>query len=172
MTPATPEPNSTCVILAGGLGTRLRDKVPDLPKCLAPVGRRPFLEIQIESFMRSGITDFVLALGFLADRVERAVEEFTLRARIRTAVERQPLGTGGAIAFAMDAFRLSEALVANGDTYFDGDISGMLPMLEVSRGESLRMATVSVADRQRFGGIEVDATGCVTSFTEKKGLGP
>src|SRR5579871_1026086 len=167
-----PRPQTTCLILAGGLGTRLREKISDRPKCLAPVGSRTFLEFQIASLMRAGLTEFVLALGYLADQVERAIAGFQLDARIRTVVEQRPMGTGGAVAVAMDTFGLPEVLVANGDTHLEGDIEGMLRPLEVARGELVRMAIVEARDRRRFGGIALDAGGCVTQFLEKRQAGP
>jgi len=122
--------------------------------------------------MRAGLTEFVLALGYLADQVERAIAGFQLDARIRTVVEQRPMGTGGAVAVAMDTFGLPEVLVANGDTHLEGDIEGMLRPLEVARGELVRMAIVEARDRRRFGGIALDAGGCVTQFLEKRQAGP
>jgi D-glycero-alpha-D-manno-heptose 1-phosphate guanylyltransferase len=165
-------PQQTCVILAGGLGTRLRQAVADLPKCLAPVGSRPFLEIQIGALEAAGVDQVVLSLGYLAEQVVEATRQMPVRVPIRHVVEPSLLGTGGAIAFAMDQLGLDEALVANGDTYLDGDISGMLRPLRQSDGELLRMAVVEVPDRGRFGGVQHDATGRVLGFLEKGQQGP
>lgn len=162
----------TCIVLAGGLGTRLRSAVADLPKCLAPVGDRPFLEVQIGSLVAAGIDDIVLSLGYMADKVIDAVQHMAERPRVRHLVEPALLGTGGAIAFAMDRLGLDEVLVANGDTYLDGDIAGMLAPLDRAGGELFRMAAVQVPDRGRFGGVQVDAQGRVQGFLEKGAAGP
>lgn len=147
---------TTCIILAGGFGTRLRQVVSDRPKCLAPVGERSFLEIQLELLTSQGISDFVLALGYQADQVQAEVERLAGRFSIACVLEPRPLGTGGAIAFAMAAMEVQEALVANGDTFLSGDLAAMLKPLERTKGEMVRMAIVHVEDCSRFGGVVVD----------------
>ncbi len=160
-------PGLTCVILAGGLGTRLRGVVGDRPKCLAPVGRRPFLEIQLDTLFAAGVDEVVLSLGHGADQVIAAVRGEAARRPVRWVVEPELLGTGGAIAHVLDTLKLDEVWVANGDTYLDGDLSGLLAPLGRAQGELLRMALVQVPDRSRFGGVQVDADGRVTGFLEK-----
>ncbi len=169
MNPSAPQ---TCVVLAGGLGTRLREAVADVPKCLAPVGSRPFLEIQICSLLAAGVENIVLSLGHKADQVVDALASMEHQGRVRHVVEPSLLGTGGAIAFALDALGLDEVLVANGDTYLEGDISAMLLPLDRARGELLRMAVVQVADRDRFGGVQLDERQRVCGFLEKGHNGP
>lgn len=168
----TPGLRQTCIVLAGGLGTRLRSAVADVPKCLAPVGGRPFIEIQIAALVHAGVDEVVLSLGFLADKVIDAVGRMDGRQRVRHVVEAELQGTGGAVAFAMDRMGLEEALVVNGDSYLDGDISGMLTPLDASAGELFRMAVVRVLDRGRFGGVQIDRQGQVLGFWEKGQQGP
>lgn len=157
----------TCVILAGGLGTRLRSVVSDVPKCLAPVGSRPFLEIQIRSLAAVGVNDVVLSLGYMSGQVIAAIDQRLAGIDVRHVVERELLGTGGAIAHVLDALQLDEVIVANGDTYLDGDLTAMLAPLDRARGELFRMAVVEVPSRARFGGVELDGAGHVTRFLEK-----
>src|SRR5882724_7848840 len=162
-----------CIVLAGGLGTRLRDAVPDLPKCLAPVGARSFLEIQIESLAAQGVERFVLSLGYRADAVESAAARFRLADRIEHVVERQPLGTGGAILNAMHQTGVDEALVVNGDTFIEADLSAMQRALALEGGERFRMAVIDVPDRARYGGVTIVGD-AVIGFVEKgvAGAGP
>jgi len=157
----------TCIILAGGLGTRLRSVVADLPKCLAPVGSRPFLDIQIRQLAAAGVDDVVLSLGHLAQLVIDSIPLHVESAVVRHVVEQQPLGTGGAIAHALKVLGLDEVVVANGDTYLDGDLGGMLEPLDRASGELLRMAIVEVPDRARFGGVTLTESTTVTGFLEK-----
>lgn len=157
----------TCIVLAGGLGTRLRSAVADLPKCLAPVGARSFLEIQLETLYAAGIDDIVLSLSYKADAVIAAVASSQPGQVLRHVVEPSLLGTGGAIAYAMDALALDEVVVANGDTYLDGDISAILTPLDRAAGELFRMAVVTVPDRTRFGGVQTDGARGVKGFLEK-----
>lgn len=161
-----------CVVLAGGLGTRLRSAVADRPKCLAPVGERSFLDLLLDRLFDAGIGRVVLSLGHQADMVQATVASQTHQRAISSVVEPRPLGTGGAIAHTLDTLGLDEVLVANGDTYLDGDLSAMLAPLDKPRGELFRMALVQVADRGRFGGVEVDVQGRVTGFVEKGRQGP
>jgi D-glycero-alpha-D-manno-heptose 1-phosphate guanylyltransferase len=162
---------NTCIILAGGLGTRLRSAVPDLPKCLAPIRGRPFLSIQLEFLAQQGIDAFVLSLGYMADRVIEATSELSQRLHLRTICEDSPLGTGGAILRAMSKAGLEEALVANGDTFIDADLAMMLAPLDIRSGETLRMATVFVPDCSRYGGVRIVGRR-VTGFMEKGVPGP
>ncbi len=157
----------TCIILAGGLGTRLRSVVADLPKCLAPVGSRPFLDIQIRQLASAGVTDVVLSLGHLAHLVIEAVPSRVASAQVRHVVEPELLGTGGAIQYALDQLGLDEVIVANGDTYLEGDLVRMLDPLDRASGELLRMAIVEVPDRARFGGVAVADDSRVIGFLEK-----
>lgn len=163
---------TTCLILAGGLGTRLAGLLPDLPKCLAPVGDRPFLQWQIDSLRQRGVREFALALGFRAGQVRAAIETMELDPAPRCVQEAAPLGTGGAIRHAMQALGLDELLVVNGDTYVGGRLDALLEPLDLSGGESARIAVVPVPDRARFGGIDVDAGQGVTAFLEKGQAGP
>lgn len=165
----------SCIVLAGGLGTRLRSAVPDLPKCLAPIAGRPFLEWQLRSLVSRGVEHFVLALGHGADQVRAALDHPWARGlSIDYLIEPQALGTGGAARFSMRETGLQESLVANGDTFLGGSLAGMLAPLAVAQGEGMRMATVQVVDRSRFGGVAVDKQGQVTAFLEKDqtGAGP
>ncbi|MBZ8140426.1 nucleotidyl transferase [Rubrivivax gelatinosus] len=162
----------TCIILAGGLGTRLRAIVGDVPKCLAPVRGKPFLHWQIDSLRRRGVERFVLSLGHGASQVEDAVAAFDTSVRIDCVTEPRALGTGGAIAFALDACGLREAMVANGDTSLGGDLQPMLGPIRADAGEQLRVATTLVTDRARFGGLEADSDGRVVHFLEKGTQGP
>jgi D-glycero-alpha-D-manno-heptose 1-phosphate guanylyltransferase len=91
----------TCIVLAGGLGTRLRSVLADVPKCLAPVGARSFLEIQLEFLAGQGVERFVLSLGHLAQQVEAASKSFRLAERLSIVTEPHALGTGGAVLHAM-----------------------------------------------------------------------
>lgn len=157
----------TCIVLAGGLGSRLRDAVGDVPKCLAPVGSRTFLDIQLDALFEAGVGDVVLSLGHKADQVLAAIQAGHVGRPVRWVVEPTPLGTGGAILHVMDTLGLDEALVANGDTYLSGDFAGMLAPLDLKHGELFRMALAHVPDRTRFGGVEVDARHQVQRFLEK-----
>jgi len=163
--------DSVCIILAGGLGTRLRSVVVDVPKGLAPVRGKPFLAWQLASLRQRGVASFLLALGYGSNQFQQAVNSWPESGTITCITEPTPLGTGGAIAHAMDAAGMTEVLVANGDTFVGGDLGTMLTPLDTTHGELLRIAAVEVHDRSRFGGLEVDERGHVLRFLEKGSQG-
>jgi len=113
----------------------------------------------------------VLSLGYGAQQVIQSLERTAPAVPVRHIVESELLGTGGAITYALDALALDEVLVANGDTYMDGDLSQMLEPLNRDAGELFRMAGVVVPDRSRFGGVESDAAARVVGFLEKGQVG-
>jgi D-glycero-alpha-D-manno-heptose 1-phosphate guanylyltransferase len=162
-----------CIILAGGLGTRLRSILPQLPKCLAPVLGRPFLEWQIRSLHAQGIKNFVLGLGYGSNLVEEALSQpWASDFSIKYVVEKAPLGTGGAASLVMNKLGLDEALVINGDTLVGGEFSSLLRPLDTSDSEFLRIGSVVVKDRSRFGGLVTDLNGRVIDLLEKTVSGP
>jgi D-glycero-alpha-D-manno-heptose 1-phosphate guanylyltransferase len=165
---------SVCVVLAGGLGTRLRPVVGDRPKCLAAVGKRPFLALQLEMLASRGMQRFVLSLGHLAPMVQQAIVPLQSHLRIDTVVEPEPLGTGGAILYTMHHAGIVECMVTNGDTWLDADFSGLLAPLDPASSEKLRMGCTVVADRSRYGGVAFEGSGLVAGFLPKgaEGSGP
>lgn len=159
-----------CIILAGGLGTRLKSVLPDKPKCLAPVGNGTFLEKQILFLSSLGVERFTLSLGYGHLLVEREIDKLRQRYpfHIDSIVEGHQLGTGGAVWNAMASLGVPEALVVNGDTFLDGNLRGMLHPLSSlgEKVEMIRMALVEVEDSTRFGGVNL-SNGRVLSFIEK-----
>ena len=158
------------VILAGGFGTRLKDVVPNLPKSMAPVAGRPFLEILLSMLARKGFTRVVLSLGFMSEIIISHFGDNYLGMEIVYEVESQPLGTGGAIRASLKNCLADHAFIFNGDTYLD---------LEVDELEVLWLACHNpvivvreVSDTARFGRVDI-YDGRVTRFLEKgkAGLG-
>lgn len=111
---------TTAIILAGGLGTRLRSAVPDLPKPMAPIAGRPFLEHQLDFWIAQGVRHFILSVGYRQEAISGHFGSRWHDATLDYAVEATPRGTGGALLLA--AAQLPDdrpALLLNGDTYFD-----------------------------------------------------
>jgi D-glycero-alpha-D-manno-heptose 1-phosphate guanylyltransferase len=154
------------LVLAGGFGSRLKTAVSDFPKSLAPIGDQPFLQLQVENWIKQGATEFAFLLHHQADKVIAFVElqksSLFKTCRIETLVETQPMGTGGAIANAIEKLGLKEGfMVANADTWLGTGIC------EVSRAVSPAMAVVTVADASRYGRVEIDEHSHVQLFAEK-----
>ena len=113
----------TAIILAGGLGTRLREAVPNLPKPMVPIHNRPFLEHQMDYWIEQGITRFILSVGYLKDIIISHFGNSYKSVSIDYAIETSPLGTGGALLLA--AKNLNETfLVLNGDTFIEVSLDG------------------------------------------------
>lgn len=166
-------PHESCIILAGGLGTRLRTAVPSLPKCLAPIAGQPFLRWQLESLAQRGVEHFVLSLGSGYSQVLEAIQDsWAKELKIECVIEDKALGTGGATRFAMVQSNLNEALIVNGDTFLGGSLDEMFAPLDIENGELMRLAVVHVQDRSRFGGIEISQENYVINFLEKGQAGP
>ena len=109
---------SEAIILAGGLGTRLRDAVPDLPKCMAPVAGHPFLYYIIRYLESQGVKRFVFSLGYRHDVVEDFLRKHFPELDYKCVIEISPLKTGGAIKLALTEVHGDDVLVMNGDTLF------------------------------------------------------
>ncbi len=141
-----------------------------VPKCLAPVGNRTFLEVQLEELSRRGVQHFVLSIGYLGEQVVDAVKKFGRRFEISIVQEEKPLGTGGALLNSLATLGLHEVLVANGDTLVRADLDELHRPLNTKECEKLRMAVINVADRARFGGVVIDNERII-GFLEKGVLG-
>ncbi|NTU58005.1 MAG: NTP transferase domain-containing protein [Chlorobiaceae bacterium] len=152
------------IVLAGGMGRRLRQVVPDLPKPMAPVAGRPFLEILLDSLIRKGITRIILSLGFMADKIMDRFGDSYRDIELRYVVENTPLGTGGAVRLAMTQSVQDHVFVFNGDTYLD------LEDEELERHWALHRNPVivgrEVPDTARYGRL-ITSGGRVIGFTEK-----
>lgn len=153
-------------MLAGGLGTRLKPRFGDLPKGLAPLGNRPFLERQIEWLVAHGIRHVVLCAGYGADQlVDTLGDGRSLGAAIAYSRESEPLGTGGALAHAAGLVQ-GPALVMNGDTLVTCDPW----QLERERWEQGALGAIALFewdDPGSKGRVETDDHGRVTRFVEK-----
>lgn len=160
---------SKAVILVGGKGTRLSSVVSDVPKPLAPIAGKPFLDHLIEDLVQQGIRDVILAVGYMPEKfagyADRAAE-FKLNS-LTLSHEDRPLGTGGALALVRPFFKDNETLlVVNGDTFFQGDLNEFLSADMGSRLAQLGVCYVD--DLSRFGSVQISENGNVEAFVEKR----
>lgn len=167
-----PSPAPTAVILAGGLGTRLRTVVSDRPKCMAPVNGKPFLERLVRKVAGHGVTDFVLCVGYLREAIQAHFGDGSgVGLTIRYAVEEDLLGTGGAVGNARP-FVPGEFLLLNGDTYLDLDYGALWRFHRSHAGDGRyvgSIASVGAPGRAAYGSIATDPEGRVVAFAEKAG---
>lgn len=160
----------TSVILAGGLGTRLREAVPNSPKSVAPVAGRPFLIHLLKQLEEAGAHRIVLCTGYRSGQIDQEIGSRFEDAEIAYSIEDQPLGTGGALRLAWQRYGGSEAdgwLVANGDSYCDLDLNEFWRDHRRS-GLAATLAAVEVPDGSRYGSLVWNESGRLTRFGEKE----
>jgi D-glycero-alpha-D-manno-heptose 1-phosphate guanylyltransferase len=155
------------IILAGGLGTRLRSAVPDLPKCMAPINGKPFLTYVINHLQSQGIEHFIFSLGFKSEVIIDFLAKDFPTLFFKTWIEDEPLGTGGAIKKACLIAKDSCTLVANGDTLYKIDVEKLADVHCLSGAEcSLNLKPMTNFDR--YGVVEIDNHCVIKSFKEKQ----
>ncbi len=155
---------TSAIILAGGLGTRLRSAVPDLPKPMAPVAGRPFLAHQMDHWIGQGIDHFVLSVGYRAVAISNHFGDRYRGVPIDYALEPEPLGTGGALVLAAKKLRSTEpALLLNGDTYFDVSLAALAE--RASRLDAdWCLALFRHDDAARYMGVTLSPEGRITAL--------
>ena len=156
------------IILAGGLGTRLRSVVSDVPKCMAPVGDRPFLAWILQWMERFDVAHIVLSLGYLNEVVTDWIHnEYKGKTPVDWVIEETPLGTGGGIRLAMSKVKSDRAIILNGDTFFNVDLNAFHSFSKEA-DTPLAVALKPMTDFDRYGSVTLSADGRITSFNEKK----
>jgi len=160
----------TALVLAGGLGTRLRPALADTPKVLAPVGDRPFLLRLLTWLQRSGLRRVVLCTGHMAEQVEAAVAAGIDGLEISCAPEPSPLGTGGALRRAVLGLPDPRVLALNGDSFCGCDLHALAAQHGPATPAS--MVVTRVPDAARYGGVTLSEDGEVLGFVEKGLAGP
>ena len=151
------------IILAGGLGTRLRSAVRDVPKCMAPVAGRPFLWYLLDALRDTQVKRVVLSVGYLREAVMEGIDPSEWPFEIDWAVEETPLGTGGGIRLALSRCRGDRVAVLNGDTLYDADLDALI---ERSEGQAIALALKPLRDFDRYGAVVLEGER-VTAFREK-----
>jgi D-glycero-alpha-D-manno-heptose 1-phosphate guanylyltransferase len=155
------------IILAGGLGTRLRTAVPDLPKCMAPVDGKPFLRYVIDHFRREGIERFIFALGYKSEAFDDLFRQTFPEGGYVVSVEQGPLGTGGAIRQACGLGRDETVLILNGDTFFRIGLE-TLAGFHQQKNADCSLCLKPMKEFDRFGVVERDEQQRVKLFREKQ----
>lgn len=154
------------IILAGGLGTRLRSVVSELPKCMAPVAGKPFLHFVIEQLKRQGINPFIFSLGYKHELIEEWLNAQYSMLNIQCSIEDEPLGTGGAVKLACSQATGKNILILNGDTFFNIDLE-LLSVFHETMNADCTLSLKPMQDFDRYGVVEINHDHNITSFREK-----
>ncbi len=157
---------TTAIILAGGFGTRLQSVVADVPKPMAPVNGEPFLNYQLHYLKHYGITDVILSVGYMHEKISTYYNNAFNGIRISCVVETTPLGTGGGIRKALENCSVNEVLVLNGDSFFDVNLTDFHTFYK-SHNAQFSLCLREVDNAARYGTIELDNSKRIVSFKEK-----
>jgi D-glycero-alpha-D-manno-heptose 1-phosphate guanylyltransferase len=154
------------VILAGGYGTRLRSIVSDRPKCMALIEEKPFLEYQIKFLASQGLTNFIICSGYKHEHISKYFGNGEiLSANVKYSVEKEPLGTGGAIKNALHLLE-NNFIVLNGDTICNLSYDSFMNFHDEKKAH-VSMVLAKIANNSRYGTIITDNADSIISFSEK-----
>lgn len=158
------------IILAGGLGTRLRSVVSEVPKCMAPVAGKPFLWYLLKYLTKYSVNRVILSVGYLRevifDWVKEHQQEFPFD--FDYAIEEEPLGTGGGIKLALSKTNDPNVIILNGDTFFDVDLDALRQYHCISK-KNITLALKLKRNFKRYGTVSLDNMyGTIISFNEKQ----
>ena len=153
---------TTAIILAGGLGTRLKKVVQDLPKPMALIRGRPFLEYQMDFWISQGVTKFILSVGYLKQTIIDHFGDNYLTASIDYIVEDEPQGTGGALLLASQGLK-ETFLLLNGDTFFEVDLNNFIAFHKKQQSE-LTLSLFKSNQLERYMGVDLEDNGEILSL--------
>lgn len=159
------------IVLAGGLGKRLRPVVKDIPKPMAEVNGRPFLEYILKYLIKNGVKRVILAVGYKYEVIQDYLQNTNIFAELEIvfSIENKPLGTGGAILQALQHVKGEQVFIINGDTFFDIKLED-LKIFCLETTADLVFALKKVPYSDRYGGIVLSDENKVLDFTAKKVL--
>jgi len=152
------------IILAGGLGTRLRSAVPSLPKPMAPIKGKPFLGYLFDYWLHQGIKHFILSVGYKYEVIHEGFGTKYKDADVSYAIENEPLGTGGGLLLAIKQLRSKEPfLLLNGDTFFAVNLNNLFKYHKNCRAD-MTLSLVEIKNNKRYSGVLLDKQGLVCSI--------
>ncbi len=155
------------VILAGGLGTRLKNVSSHTPKSMAIIQGCPFLEYQMDALIQQGVKSFILSVGYKSEQIQNHFGDAYKNHKIIYAVENEPLGTGGAIKNALRFTKEENVVVANGDSLVVSDLQKQMEF-HIDKGANVTLALKQMKDFERYGTVQFDTDFQIYEFVEKR----
>lgn len=156
------------LILAGGLGTRLQSVVSDVPKPMAQVAGKPFVEYILIYLKEFGIERVVFSIGYKAEVFQKYFGKNYQGIELEYIIEKEPLGTGGALKLALECCLNNEILVLNGDTFFNIELDDLWIFHQLHQAD-FTMALREVENASRYGTVKLNENSKITAFIEKTG---
>ena len=158
------------IVLAGGFGSRLKTAVSDVPKPLAPIGDKTFLEYLINNWTKVGIKDITFLLHYESEKIIELLKSLSEKSFYKNVsfsflVEDIPLGTGGSILNAIKVLNIKESFfVANADTWLSNGIQNLI------QSDPISIGAIKVDQVDRYGSLDI-SNNKITSFIEKSNIG-
>lgn len=157
------------VILAGGLGTRLQSIVSNVPKPMAQVAGKPFLEYLLHYLNEFSIERVIFSIGYKAETIQQYFGKKYQSIQLEYITEKEPLGTGGALKLALQHCFHNEILVLNGDTFFNIDLDDFWIFHKLNKAE-ITIALREIENAARYGTVKLNEEGKIVAFLEKSGI--
>jgi D-glycero-alpha-D-manno-heptose 1-phosphate guanylyltransferase len=154
------------IVLAGGFGTRLQKVVSNVPKSMAQINNRPFLEYLFDYLIFQGVSKVVISVGYKNEIISNHFKDHYKSLEVVYAVENEPLGTGGGIRLAFWKIEGPRALVMNGDSLFRADYRALLEF-HLKKKADATLALRKLSDTGRYGRVTMNRTRRITGFEEK-----
>jgi len=153
------------VVLAGGLGTRLRSIVSDVPKPMAPIHGIPFLQYLLEYWLGQGIQEIILSVGYRSEKIQNYFGNNFCGVPLKYVFEVTPLGTGGAIKNSLSTLNLDfkNTFIINGDTWFEVNLTNFIETTK-SLNYPVKMVLKQIANNNRYDGVGLDSSGIINQF--------
>ena len=156
-----------CIILAGGLGTRLRNTIGDYPKCMAAVNERPFLHYIFQYLQQQKCERVILSLGYKHEIITSWLQKESPSFQTDFVIETVPLGTGGGIQLALQKTNDDNVAVLNGDTFFNIDLNQLFTFHH-EKNAAASLALKPMTQFERYGAVRVNENDLILSFEEKR----
>ena len=158
---------TSAIILAGGLGTRLKNTVPDQPKCMAMIAGKPFIGFVVDYLQQQGIQQYIFALGYKHESFQDFLSHALPAKNYHLSIEQEPLGTGGAIRQACTLLTEKDTIVVNGDTLFKVDLAA-LSTFHQSRSAHCTLSLKPMMQFSRYGAVTLNTDQSIGGFKEKQ----
>lgn len=155
------------IVLAGGLGTRLRSMVPSLPKCLAEINEVPFIKYIIEYLKQNNINRIIFSLGYKSEYVVDYINKYNFGIDIVYSIEDKPLGTGGAVKKAIILAKSNDIYILNGDTFYDVNLLSFLSF-HLKNKSACSISLKPMFNFERYGAVLINNNSQIIEFKEKE----
>lgn len=159
--------NLNVVILAGGFGTRLKNKFPDIPKALVPIQNKPFITYIMDQLDSFGLSHVTISTGYLSSKIRKRIGNRYKNIQINYSKEEMPLGTGGALKSICFSSPKENVLVLNGDSYLKFNLKNLYKA-HTNNNAKVTILLKMKQKRTQFGSVNINKDNQIIEFKEKK----